>query len=554
MAAQALYRKYRSQNFEEVVGQEHVTTTLRNALREGRIAHAYLFSGPRGTGKTSTARILAKAVNCLHPAADQRPDNSCAICVAVNEGRLVDLVEMDAASHTSVDNIRELIERVNLAPTEARYKVYVIDEVHMLSHSAFNALLKTLEEPPSHVIFVLATTEPHKIPETVLSRCQRFDFRRIPLPRIVEHLQHILAQEDRQAEQAALEQIAMVAEGCMRDAVSLLDQLLSYGEGQVTLEQVEALLGAVPGAVITRFVDALAEENAATALAELAGLVAQGVDLRRFTNQLIRYLRDVMLVRVGGSGALSNLPAERLSVLERQAQVLSTRRLVTAIRRLAEVSGDVRSGVDAQLALELALVEIVEEQVAEQPTRVEAARKPAPSPTSAVGEEVPRGEEVRVGVFATGPRDVAAAPALVARPDAVPVQDEEALQRLRSRWKQVISWFRENRRYKIQAALGNARPVRVGGGTVDLVFKNQFSLDLVQRAENLRLVEALVGKVLGSPQRVYCALEETYVPGGGESGVEAGEEATGQSRMSEIMKDDLVREAVARGGRIVDIQ
>ncbi len=223
MAAQALYRKYRSQTFEEVIGQEHVTTTLRNAIREGRIAHAYLFSGPRGTGKTSTARILAKAVNCLHPDPEQRPDNTCPICTAINEGSLVDLVEMDAASHTSVEHVRELIEKVHFAPTQARYKVYVIDEAHMLSNAAFNALLKTLEEPPPHVIFILATTEPHKIPETVRSRCQRFDFRRIPASLIVQHLRHILEQEGYEAEPAALEQIALVAEGCMRDAVSLLD-------------------------------------------------------------------------------------------------------------------------------------------------------------------------------------------------------------------------------------------------------------------------------------------------------------------------------------------
>lgn len=528
--AQALYRKYRSQTFEEVIGQEHVTTTLRNALREGRISHAYLFSGPRGTGKTSTARILAKAVNCLHPDPEQRPDNTCPICVAINEGRLVDLVEMDAASHTSVDNIRELIERVNFAPTEARYKVYVIDEAHMLSNAAFNALLKTLEEPPAHVIFVLATTEPHKIPETVLSRCQRFDFRRIPAPLIVEHLQRILEQEGREAEPAALEHIALAAEGCMRDAVSLLDQLLSFGSGTVTLEQVESVLGVVPGATLTRFVDVMAAQDAGHLLTDLHALVARGIELRQFTTQLIRYLRDVLLVRVGGREALPDLPAERLDILTGQAQRFSPAHLMMAVRRLTQVAQDIRSGVEAQLALELALLEILawRSQAQAEPAQARAApveRSPAPRPT----------------------------PAPLQGPPAPVKGDEEALSRLQSQWKRVIHWFREHRRFKIQAALAGARPARVSDDTVDLVFKNKFSLDMVQQPENIRLVETLISQILGRRYRVFCALEKEYEMGMARPEAPA-TETNRQSRMSEVLQDELVQEAVKRGGRIADIR
>ena len=529
--AQALYRKYRSQTFEEVIGQEHVTVTLRNALREGRISHAYLFSGPRGTGKTSTARILAKAVNCLNPDPEQRPDNTCPMCVAINEGRLVDLVEMDAASHTSVDNIRELIERVNFAPAEARYKVYVIDEAHMLSNAAFNALLKTLEEPPPHVIFVLATTEPHKIPETVLSRCQRFDFRRIPAPLIVEHLQRILAQEERDAEPAALEHIALAAEGCMRDAVSLLDQLLSYGDGRVTLEQVESVLGVVPGATLAQFVDVLAAEDTAGVLEQLHTLVARGVELRQFTAQLIRYLRDVLLVRVGGRQALPDLPAERLDTLERQAQHFTPGRLMTAVRRLTQVNQDIRSGVEAQLALELALLEIVTAQPQAQPEPVSTAPAPRKS--------------------APAPQKPTTPPVIEA---SAPVEgDDEALARLHKQWKRVIHWFREHRRFKIQAALGSARPARVSGDTVDLVFKNKFSLDMVQQPENLRLVENLISQILGKRYRVFCALEKEYEMGTARPEASPGE-ANAHSRMSEVLQDELVQEAVKRGGRIADIR
>src|SRR5512137_2557574 len=228
MAAQALYRKWRSQSFDDVVGQEHITVTLRNALRDGRMSHAYLFTGPRGTGKTSTARILAKAINCLAEDPATRPCNVCRICTAINEGRELDLIEIDAASNRGIDEMRDLREKIAFRPNEARYKVYIIDEVHMLTKEAFNALLKTLEEPPPHAVFVLATTEPDRVPETVRSRCQRFDFRRIGTNDIVKHLNDLVQREGRRAEPEALAAIARRSTGSMRDSISLLDQLLSY--------------------------------------------------------------------------------------------------------------------------------------------------------------------------------------------------------------------------------------------------------------------------------------------------------------------------------------
>ena len=243
MATQALYRKWRPQTFDAVVGQEHVTRTLRNALRAGRIGHAYLFTGPRGTGKTTIARLLAKAVNCLAEAPDDRPCNECTICQALNEARLLDLIEIDAASNRGIDEIRELRQRVGFRPNEARYKVYVVDEVHMLTEPAFNALLKTLEEPPPHVIFVLATTEPQKIPETILSRCQRFDFRRLTVNEIAGRLTDLAGRESLQFEPEALTAIARQATGSIRDAESLLDQLIAYGDETITLTQVQDMLG-----------------------------------------------------------------------------------------------------------------------------------------------------------------------------------------------------------------------------------------------------------------------------------------------------------------------
>src|SRR5512143_528153 len=262
---QALYRKWRPQTFDEVVGQEHVLQTLRNAIGANRIAHAYLFSGPRGTGKTTLARLLAKAVNCLNPDLSARPDNTCAICAAISDGRLLDLIALDAASNRGIDAIRDLRDKINFSPGQARYKVYIIDEVHMLTEPAFNALLKTLEEPPPHAIFVLATTDPHKVPATIVSRCQRYDFRRLTLAEITQRLNVIVADEGLTAAPEALTLIARQATGAMRDAESLLDQLAASGTA-ITVAQAQATLGAGPIEIISAVADGLAEGDAARGL------------------------------------------------------------------------------------------------------------------------------------------------------------------------------------------------------------------------------------------------------------------------------------------------
>src|SRR5512142_1086868 len=254
--AQAFYRKWRPQTWNEVVAQEHVVQTLRNAVRTGRTGHAYLLAGPRGTGKTTTARLLAKALNCLDPDPANRPCDKCQHCQSLNAGRFLDLIEIDAASNTSVDDVRDLREKINFRPTQGEYKVYIIDEVHMLSTAAFNALLKTLEEPPPHAIFILATTEVHKIPATVLSRCQRYEFRRIPVPDIVKHLKNMVKEEKLQVDEDALLLIARQATGAMRDAISLLDQLASTGQ-RVTLAEAQVVLGTATSRMVIDIVDAV---------------------------------------------------------------------------------------------------------------------------------------------------------------------------------------------------------------------------------------------------------------------------------------------------------
>ncbi|MBI3286463.1 MAG: DNA polymerase III subunit gamma/tau, partial [Chloroflexi bacterium] len=337
MTSQALYRKWRPRTFSEVVGQEHVTRTLRNALASGRIVHAYLFSGPRGTGKTSTARILAKAVNCLAAEGVERPDNTCALCRSIDEGRCMDLIEMDAATHTGVDDVRDLLERIHFAPSEARYKVYIIDEVHRASANAFDALLKTLEEPPPHTLFVLATTEIHKVPPTILSRCQRFDFRPIPTRRIVEHLRSLVEAEGLQAEPEALELMARQATGSVRDAVSLLDQVASYGERRISLDQVQAILGTVAPEVVERLVQGLAQGDVSQGLTLIQEAIAEGADPRQLAREVVEYLRGVLLVKSAGRSP-GHVAEETSAQMARLGGEFSTQRLAASIRAFSRAS------------------------------------------------------------------------------------------------------------------------------------------------------------------------------------------------------------------------
>ncbi len=357
--AQALYRKWRPQTFDEVSGQEHVLQTLRNAIASGRIAHAYLFSGPRGTGKTTMARLLAKAVNCTNPDLSARPDNTCAICTAIADGRMLDLVELDAASNRGIDEIRDLRDKINFAPGQSRYKVYIIDEVHMLTEPAFNALLKTLEEPPPHAIFVLATTDPQKVPATIVSRCQPFGFRRLTLGEISSRLQHLVDEEGLTAEAGALTLIARQATGSMRDAVSLLDQLAAGG-ADITLDRAQTALGAGSLRWVSDVLDALGHVDAAGGLNAINHAIDSGADARQFARQIVEQLRAVMLIKLG-EGRLIDLSNEQRSQFEAQAARLELDRLTRAIKLFNQAASDLRGGWQPQLPLELALIESLQQ-------------------------------------------------------------------------------------------------------------------------------------------------------------------------------------------------
>ena len=370
--AEVLYRKWRPRALDEVVGQETVTNTLKNAVSSGRLTHAYLFCGPRGTGKTSTARILAKAVNCLEPQ-DGEPDNACENCLAIIEGRALDLIEIDAASNRGIDDIRELSDRIGFAPTQSQYKVYIVDEVHMLTDAAFNALLKTLEEPPGHAIFILATTEVHKVPLTIVSRCQRYDFRRIPIEAIQQKLAQLSAAEDVEAELEALDLIARHSTGSLRDAENLLEQaVVSYGS-PLTGDQVRDMLELTGDEDALDLCEMVVGRKLAEGLSLIGRIADQGSDLGQLQRAVTEFLRAVMLINsgAGDSSRYSDSTAQRLA---RIAAGADHGQVLRAVRAFAEA--DVRQDVSSPLPLELALAESSLEPVA-APASAPPVRQPA---------------------------------------------------------------------------------------------------------------------------------------------------------------------------------
>ena len=482
---EALYRKWRPKTFDEVVGQEHITTTLKNQIATGRIGHAYLFVGARGCGKTTSARIFAKEVNLagLDPNAPQARQ----IAEAINEGRALDVIEIDAASHTSVDDIREIRDRVNFQPSALRYKVYIIDEVHMLSTAAFNALLKTLEEPPPHVIFILATTDPQKIPATVLSRCQRFHFRRVPIEQIVGRLRQLCDAEGIEADDQALRLIARHATGSLRDAVSLLDQLASSSSMRITASDVREALGAADDAIVRELVNGLANRTLAAGLDAVQRAMDQGADPRQVARQVIDYLRALMQVKMGDKLAEDWNAAE----LAAQAEQLTVGQLARAIRAFSSAANEMRVTTDAQLTLEMAYLDCVlsEQQPSEAPEPA-----PQPTPTKAASGRKPAGAPAGTQRSA------------FAKSATPPATSVLTLETIKARWVDFINEVNAINK-PAAALLRSCKPYAVTGTLVYLRAEHEIALTRLQDPKNRDCVISVLNQMFGGQYDIHVSLQ-----------------------------------------------
>ena len=505
MSYTALYRKFRPTVFEDVKGQEHIVTTLKNQIRSGRTSHAYLFCGTRGTGKTTIAKIFAKAVNCEHPV-DGSPCGECAICKSIAAGTSMNVIEIDAASNNGVDSIRQIVEEVNYSPAEGKYKVYIIDEVHMLSIGAFNALLKTLEEPPAYVIFILATTEVHKIPITILSRCQRYDFRRISIDTIADRLKELTQKEQVQIEEKAVRYIAKVADGSMRDALSLLDQCIAfYFEQELTYDKVLDVLGAVDTEVFSRMLREILKGDAAAALGVLQDIVLQGRELSQFVTDFAWYLRNLLLIKsADGVEDIIDVSSDNLVRLKEEAELAENDTIMRYIRILSELSGQIRYATQKRILIELAVIKLcrpaMETDTASLADRIRQVEEKLEKgiPMMAVNPGAGNGSVPGNGTapLQGGERTVGKAEL----PKAIP----EDIQNVVSRWSRIV----DETANPMKSYLKNAYPSLSGDGKLLVVVQDGLPSDYFKRQENRDQLKAVIGSVTGKDMEIIIQSAE----------------------------------------------
>ncbi|NQX64019.1 DNA polymerase III subunit gamma/tau [Paenibacillus qinlingensis] len=527
MAHIALYRTWRSQTFRDVVGQRHITQTLQNSLRENRLTHAYLFNGPRGTGKTSTAKILAKAINCLNGPSEE-PCNQCSACERITEGAVMDVVEIDAASNRGVEEIRDIRDKVKYAPTEVRQKVYIIDEVHMLTTEAFNALLKTLEEPPAHVMFILATTEPHKIPATIISRCQRFDFRRVSMEDEVGRLQYVCDQERILIDKEALHYIARLSDGGMRDALSLLDQAASFATGEIQLADILSITGGIASDQFKRLVTYVKEQNLGAALELIDTFMQEGKSADKCIENLIHYFRDLLMVRM-----VPNSPviAERvfdMAELKEIASHFTPSGMMSMIETLNHYQSEMKYSVQPQTLLEIAIMKISGGHRGGEVSSVEAgARQPQGDLFAQMTQRMKQLEDqlallVKSGVSVASGESAKQAPAAKAPVASAPskksglkldpylkASEGPETKTALMKWSQVLGDVKE-KKITVHAWFVNGDLVAMLDDVVLVAFKNDMHRNTTEKPENKVIIEQVLSSVFGKPMRLLTLMRKEW--------------------------------------------
>ena len=504
----ALYRVYRPKTFGDVVGQEHIVKTLKNQIKNNNIGHAYLFSGTRGTGKTSTAKIFARAVNCLNPI-NEEPCNEGEICIDTLNDNIIDIVEIDAASNNSVDDIRELRESVKYTPSKAKYKVYIIDEVHMLSQGAFNALLKTLEEPPSYVIFILATTEPHKIPATILSRCQRFDFKRVSSKDIASRISYICKKENIEAEEKALSLIARNSQGALRDALSILDQCMSFGNEKIEYNDVIELLGTVNIDELFELSQSIIDENTKKSLEILNEFIIWGKDIRNLINDLIDHFRNLMVCKVSKDlDEIISLPEESIERLKEQSQNVNINDLIRILNILSETQDSMKSSSNTRILAEVTIMKIAQPMFDESKEalikRIENLEEKIESGNIKVSTvQIEQSKDVKSQIIEDdkveeNKEDVAY--------EEVKSEDVRLVE---SSWKKVTQKIKDDRKLSIAALLKEVNTFNVKDNILYLIFNDNFSFarSRLNSKDTIEYVESIIREVLNRSFNIQIYLK-----------------------------------------------
>ncbi|HDK7158504.1 TPA: DNA polymerase III subunit gamma/tau [Clostridium botulinum] len=515
MGYTALYREWRPRTFKEVVGQKHITVTLKNQVIEKRIAHAYLFCGTRGTGKTSTAKILSKAVNCLNPK-DGEPCNECEICNKINSGTLMDVIEMDAASKRKLEDIKEVIENVKYPPQEGKNKVYIMDEVHMLTQEAVNAFLKTLEEPPSNVIFILATTDPQKLPITILSRCQRFDFRRIRNEEIFERLRSIVSEQGIYADDKSLNLIARMSDGAMRDALSILDQVISTGDGKVEYDQVLDMLGLVTNENLLRITNSIIEKDVEKSMRIIEDIVLSGKDINNFIKDMITHLRNILMIKVSKNpNEILDMSSENIDLVKEQAEKIRIEEIMRNIKILQDAEQQSKWVKQSRIYLELAVLKMckieydtskevilsrlnkIEELI--KSGNIKLARKEEKKKTESKEFDIKKikenikDEKIEENLLEEYNKD-----------------SKLTVETVKKMWHDILEAFKARRLMVLYAALVTANITDCKEGIITLNYNKQYSFNKkrLEKPENNKIVQEIFSEVLKEKVRIIYTVEE----------------------------------------------